>query len=115
MHLVAAGLDVIGVTIPSVPFVVLGHNQRIAWGITNTNADVQDIAIERVDVGGKRAMYARLVGAGPGCPGRHSGAGPERAGPLRDLEDAQRIDLRRRRGARLGSAADVAVAPGARL
>ncbi|HET9704718.1 MAG TPA: penicillin acylase family protein [Vicinamibacterales bacterium] len=57
MHLIAAGLDVIGVTIPSVPFVVLGHNQRIAWGITNTNADVQDIAIERVDVGGKRAMY----------------------------------------------------------
>jgi penicillin amidase len=57
MHLVAAGLDVIGVTIPSVPFVVLGHNQRIAWGITNSNADVQDIAIERLDVGGRRAMY----------------------------------------------------------
>jgi penicillin amidase len=57
MHLVAAGLDVIGVTIPGVPFVALGHNARIAWGMTTTNADVQDLAIERVDVGRKRAMY----------------------------------------------------------
>ncbi|HWI18569.1 MAG TPA: penicillin acylase family protein, partial [Vicinamibacterales bacterium] len=57
MHLVAAGLDVIGVTIPGVPFVVLGHNARIAWGMTATNADVQDLALERIDVGRKRAMY----------------------------------------------------------
>jgi penicillin amidase len=57
MHLVAAGLDVIGVTIPGVPFIVLGHNSRIAWGMTATNADVQDLAIERIDVGRKRAMY----------------------------------------------------------
>jgi penicillin amidase len=57
MHLVAAGLDVIGVTIPGVPFIVLGHNQRIAWGMTATNADVQDLAVERIDVGRKRAMY----------------------------------------------------------
>ena len=57
MHLVAGGLDVTGVTIPGVPFVVLGHNARIAWGITNTNADVQDLFLERVDVGRKRAMW----------------------------------------------------------
>lgn len=57
MHLVAAGLDVIGVTIPGVPFVALGHNARIAWGMTATNADVQDLALERIDVGRKRAMY----------------------------------------------------------
>jgi penicillin amidase len=57
MHLVAAELDVIGVTIPGVPFVVLGHNARIAWGMTATNADVQDLVIERVDVPRKRAMY----------------------------------------------------------
>ncbi len=57
MHLVAAGLDVAGVTIPGVPFVALGHNARVAWGMTATNADVQDLAIERVDVGRKRAMY----------------------------------------------------------
>jgi penicillin amidase len=57
MHLVAAELDVVGVTIPGVPFVVLGHNARIAWGMTATNADVQDLAIERVDLARKRAMY----------------------------------------------------------
>lgn len=57
MHLVAAGLDVAGVTIPGVPFVALGHNARVAWGMTATNADVQDLALERVDVGRKRAMY----------------------------------------------------------
>lgn len=57
MHLVAAGLDVIGVTIPGVPFIVLGHNARIAWGMTNTNADVQDLALERVDVGRQRSMW----------------------------------------------------------
>jgi len=57
LHLVAAGLDVIGVTIPGVPFVALGHNRRVAWGMTATNADVQDLALERVDVGRKRAMF----------------------------------------------------------
>ena len=57
MHLVAAGLDVSGVTIPGVPFIALGHNARIAWGMTNTGADVQDLYLERVDVGRKRVMY----------------------------------------------------------
>jgi penicillin amidase len=54
MHLVAANLDVIGVTIPGVPFVLLGHNARVAWGMTNTGADVQDLYLERFDVAGKR-------------------------------------------------------------
>ena len=57
LHLVAAGLDVIGVTIPGVPFVALGHNARVAWGMTATGADVQDLALERVDVGRQRSMY----------------------------------------------------------
>lgn len=57
MHLVASGLDVIGVTIPGVPFVTLGHNARIAWGMTATGADVQDLVQERIDVGRKRSMY----------------------------------------------------------
>lgn len=57
VHLVAQGLHVIGVTIPGVPFVLLGHNARIAWGMTASNADVQDLVIERVDVGSKRALF----------------------------------------------------------
>ena len=58
MHLVAAGLDVIGVTIPGVPFVVIGHNRRIAWGFTNSGADVQDLTLERLDVVRKRYLAA---------------------------------------------------------
>ncbi len=57
LHLVAAGLDVAGVTIPGVPFVVLGHNARVGWGITNTGADVQDLFLERVDLGKQRAFH----------------------------------------------------------
>jgi len=57
LHLVAAGLDVTGVTVPGVPFVVLGHSARVGWGITNTNADVQDLFLERIQVGNKRALY----------------------------------------------------------
>ena len=56
MHLVAADLDVTGVTIPGVPVVALGHNARIAWGMTNTGADVQDLALERIDIARKRAF-----------------------------------------------------------
>jgi penicillin amidase len=57
MHLVASGLDVIGVTIPGIPFITLGHNARIAWGMTATGADVQDLVSERIDVGKKRSLY----------------------------------------------------------
>ncbi len=42
-------LAVTGATIPGVPFVVLGHNRRIAWGLSTTNGDQQDVYIERLD------------------------------------------------------------------
>jgi penicillin amidase len=54
MHLVAAEFDVMGVTIPGAPFVIIGHNARVAWGVTNTGADVQDLYIERVDLARRR-------------------------------------------------------------
>lgn len=50
-HLVLSSKDdamnVIGATIPGVPGVVIGHNEQIAWGVTNTGPDVQDLYIER--------------------------------------------------------------------
>lgn len=58
MHLVAAGLDVSGVTVPGVPFVIIGHNRRIAWGFTNSGADVQDLSLERLDVARHRYQSA---------------------------------------------------------
>ncbi|HYC43143.1 MAG TPA: penicillin acylase family protein [Noviherbaspirillum sp.] len=47
-HLSAPGLNVIGATLPGIPSVVLGRNDRIAWGFTNTAPDVQDLYIERI-------------------------------------------------------------------
>lgn len=38
-----------GVTSPGGPFLVLGHNDHIAWGFTNTESDVEDFFIERLD------------------------------------------------------------------
>jgi penicillin G amidase len=36
----------VGATAPGVPFLVLGHNGKIAWTFTTTGADVQDIFVE---------------------------------------------------------------------
>jgi penicillin G amidase len=48
-HLSVPGVELIGVTLPSSPSVVLGRNQRIAWGFTNTGPDVQDLYLEKID------------------------------------------------------------------
>jgi penicillin amidase len=48
-HLEAPGLDVSGAALPGAPGIVIGHNQRIAWGITNLGFDVQDLYIEQLD------------------------------------------------------------------
>ena len=39
-------LDVAGVTLPGMPYVIVGHNQRIAWGFTNVGPTVTDAYIE---------------------------------------------------------------------
>lgn len=46
-HLVAGDLDVTGVSFPGAPGVVIGHNQHIAWGVTNAISDVQDLYVEK--------------------------------------------------------------------
>ncbi len=43
----ACPFDVLGVSFPGTPAVVLGHNADIAWGATNTDPDVQDLFIEQ--------------------------------------------------------------------
>jgi len=48
----APGFNVIGSTLPGTPGVVLGRNERIAWGFTNTGPDVQDLYIEKLDASG---------------------------------------------------------------
>ena len=57
VHLQAPGLDVSGVCLPGAPSVIVGHNQRIAWGVTNLQFDVQDLYIEKVDAATGRYLY----------------------------------------------------------
>ena len=45
----ACPYDVEGVSFPGVPAVILGHNARIAWGVTNVGPDVEDLFIETPD------------------------------------------------------------------
>ncbi len=49
IHLRAPDLDVIGVSLPGIPAVIIGHNRHIAWGVTNLGYDVQDLYLERLD------------------------------------------------------------------
>jgi penicillin G amidase len=45
----APELDVIGVTFAGFPYVIIGHNDRMAWGLTNMQADAVDYFIEKTD------------------------------------------------------------------
>jgi penicillin amidase len=45
----ACPYDVVGVSFPGDPGVILGHNARIAWGATNAGPDVQDLFVEELD------------------------------------------------------------------
>jgi len=49
VHLTAPGVRVAGVTAAGLPGVVIGHNDRIAWGFTNVGSDVQDVYLEKFD------------------------------------------------------------------
>lgn len=41
--------NVVGFVFASAPGVVIGHNDHIAWGVTNAYPDVQDLYIERIN------------------------------------------------------------------
>jgi penicillin G amidase len=58
-HLRAGDLDVAGVTLPGVPYVIVGHNQRIAWGFTNVGPAVTDLYVENFD---SRGAYQTPTG-----------------------------------------------------
>ena len=52
-HLKSGALDVAGVTLPGMPYVIVGHNQRIAWGFTNLGATVEDVYVETFNSAGQ--------------------------------------------------------------
>jgi penicillin amidase len=48
-HLALPAGNAVGATLPGVPGIIVGRTDRIAWGFTTTNADVQDLYIEQTD------------------------------------------------------------------
>ena len=49
----APGLEVIGVTMPGIPLVLIGRNRHLAWGITAAMADDGDYYRETLDAGSR--------------------------------------------------------------
>jgi penicillin amidase len=59
VHLKSGNFDVAGVALPGVPFVIVGHNQRIGWGFTNVGPTVEDDYIEEFN---DRGQYKTPTG-----------------------------------------------------
>jgi penicillin amidase len=60
----SAGMfHVAGVTLPGTPFVIVGHNQHVAWAFTNLFADVQDVYIEQTRGTGDAEQFQGSDGA----------------------------------------------------
>ncbi|MBN1107825.1 MAG: penicillin acylase family protein [Bacteroidales bacterium] len=58
MHQVVKGkLNVTGVVVPGQPLIVAGHNERIAWGMTNLMVDDIDLFAEKINPGNENQYY----------------------------------------------------------
>jgi penicillin amidase len=57
VHLKAPGLNVTGAALPGLPAVITGHNDQIAWGVTNLESDVMDLYVEQMDEGRGTYVY----------------------------------------------------------
>ncbi len=62
-HLVGGDYAVAGASIPGAAGVIIGHNARIAWGVTNGMNDVQDLYIERFDPADPTGLRYEFRGA----------------------------------------------------
>ncbi|HEV8414959.1 MAG TPA: penicillin acylase family protein [Bryobacteraceae bacterium] len=58
VHLKGGDLDVTGASLPGIPAVIVGHNQRVAWSVTNLEFDVQDLYREQIDAGNGRYVIS---------------------------------------------------------
>ena len=55
-HTVAKPLNMTGVTMPGIPYTLVGHNDRIGWGITLAFTDCEDLFIEKIDPDTKQVL-----------------------------------------------------------
>ncbi len=56
IHLKGPGLEVAGASIAGIPGVIIGHTQHVAWGLTPSAMDDQDIFLLTLDDGGGREL-----------------------------------------------------------
>jgi penicillin amidase len=63
VHLTAPGWNVKGFALPGEPMVLIGHNDRIAWGFSNNGADVQDLYQERFNDARQYLVNGKFVDA----------------------------------------------------
>ncbi|MGA9533997.1 MAG: penicillin acylase family protein [Anaerolineales bacterium] len=103
--------NVAGFTFAGVPAIIIGHNDRIAWGVTNTGPDVQDLFVEKLnpsnpdeyEVNGDWVPFDIVeeeiqVAGGDPVPlrvriSRHGPIISGSYGPLDDLTESPGIDL----------------------
>ena len=64
VHLSGGGLEVAGASLPGVPLVLIGWNDRVAWGVTALFADVQDLYLETVNPENPRQYAVEPTEAG---------------------------------------------------
>jgi penicillin amidase len=55
MHLSCPTINAAGVSLPGIPFIIIGHNDSIAWSVTNSALDSQDLYVEKLDA--EQEMY----------------------------------------------------------
>src|SRR6266481_6621251 len=104
VHLTCPGWNVAGFALPGAPLVVIGHNDRIAWGFTNNRADVQDLYIEtfnpanpdeyRVNGQWKKADVFDEVIKVKGAPDEHMRLVVTRHGPVLQNEGDKAYAIR---------------------
>ena len=56
IHLRGPGLEVAGASIAGIPGVIIGHTQQVAWGLTLSTMDDQDVFLLTLDDGGGREL-----------------------------------------------------------
>jgi penicillin amidase len=59
VHLVCPTINVSGFAIPGVPGIAVGHNLRVAWGVTNVMVDDVDFYIEKINPENPRQYWVK--------------------------------------------------------
>jgi penicillin G amidase len=102
-YLEAPGMKVSGVSLPGMPGILSGHNDRIAWGLTSLEFDVQDLYIEKLDLrtgqylfNGKieQARAEREVIQIKGQPAEEQSTWVTRHGPVFQIVNGEVMTLR---------------------